>query len=100
MGMDRWTAGFRMGYRPLPDRRVAASRPKALAMVDRVAGILPAIRRRDAFDTARSWWPRHAIAKLRLALPPILTRTSVVVIRPKPTQAGSRHGTGAPSLSP
>ena len=42
--------------------RVAASRPKALAMVERVAGILPAIRRRDAFDTA--------IAKLRLTMPP------------------------------
>jgi len=42
--------------------RVAASRPKALAMAERVAGILPAIRRRDAFDTA--------MAKLRLALPP------------------------------
>jgi len=33
-----------------------------LAMAERVAGILPAIRRRDAFDTT--------IAKLRLTLPP------------------------------
>ncbi len=46
--------------------RGAASRPKVVAMVACVAGILPAIRRRDAFDTA--------IAKLRLTPPPRTTR--------------------------
>jgi len=29
------------------------------ALKERVAGVSPALRRRDAFDTARPGWPRH-----------------------------------------